>query len=69
MKIFHKINFFLIIIYILLQFKTIYWFPLEISMDNWYSDALLFVNGPPQCIAIDLRSIGLKKTTKQFGGQ
>ena len=39
-KIFHEINFFLIIIYILLQFKTVYWFSPENSMDNWHSECI-----------------------------
>ena len=39
-KIFHEINFFLIIIYILLQFKTVYWFSPENSMDHWHSECI-----------------------------
>ena len=39
-KIFHEINFFLIIIYKLLQFKTVHWFSSENSVDKWHSECI-----------------------------
>ena len=42
MKIFNEINFFLIIIYIFVQFKNVYWFLLEISKDSWHSECVTF---------------------------
>ena len=61
-KILNEINFFLIIIYILLQFKT---FLPEISMDN-IQNILLLAKWPLKCIAIDYSSIGLKRVTIQL---
>ena len=65
-KILNKINFFLIIIFILLQFKTVYLFSLKFLWTTDIQNALLLVNWPPQCIAIDHSSIGLQRITIQL---
>ena len=65
-KIWNEINFFLIIIFILLQFKSVYLFSLKFLWATDIQNALLLVNWPSQCIAIDHSSIGLKRMTIQL---
>ena len=59
-KILNEINFLLIMIYILVQFNCFIYSPLLT-----YINALPVVYWPPQCIAIDHSSIGLKRLTIQ----
>ena len=60
-KILNKIYFLLIVIYILFQFKVLIYSPLNFWCLLTYINALPVVKWPPQCIAIDLSSIGLKR--------
>ena len=64
-KILNEINFFLIITYILLQFKVLVYSPKNVLGLLTYINALPVVYWPPQCIAIDHSSIGLQRLTKQ----
>ena len=59
-------NFFLILIYLLLQLKIVHVFPLKFLWITSIQIALLLDNWPPQCIAIDHTSIGLKRVTIQL---
>ena len=65
-KIFNKINFFLIIIYIFLQFKMFIDSPYNLIWTTDIQNALLFVSRPGSCIAIDHSSVGLKRVTIQL---
>ena len=64
-KILYEINFLLIIIYMLLQFKISVYSPLNFEGLLTYINALPVVYWPPKCIAIDHSSIGLKRLTIQ----
>ena len=65
-KLLNEINFFLILIYLSLQFKIVHVFPLKFLWITSIQIALLLVNWPPQCIATDHTSIGLKRVTIQL---
>ena len=65
-KLLNETNFFLILIYLLLQLKIVHVFPLKFPLITSIQIALLLVNWPPQCIAIDHTSIGLKRVTIQL---
>ena len=56
-KLLNEINFFLILIYFLLQLKIVHVFPLKFLCITSIQIALLLVNWPPQCIAIDHTTI------------
>ena len=65
-KLLNETNFFLILIYLLLQLKIVHVFPLKFLWITSIQIALLLVNWPPQCIAIDHTSIMLKRVTIQL---
>ena len=59
-------NFFLIIIYILIQFKVFIYCPWKFIWSTGIQNILLLVYWPPHGIAIDHSSIGLKRLTIQL---
>ena len=59
-------NFFLIIIYILIQFKVFIYSPWKFIWSTDIQNTLLLVYWPPHGIAIDHSSIGLKRLTIQL---
>ena len=59
-------NFFLIIIYILIQFKMFIYSPWKFIWSTDIQNTLLLVYWPPHGIAIDHSSIGLKRLTMQL---
>ena len=59
-------NFFLIIIYILIQIKVFIYSPWKFIWSTDIQNTLLLVYWPPHGIAIDYSSIGLKRLTIQL---